>query len=125
MTFHIHEYCYLKLNYKSTINWKLSTDHLWFNYSFHGSLCFDYALIQLTAARTVFAKIILMFKCKVSDVSTFQFVNAVPRRELIFIPLMPFIQEAILAHDPEHQEEFLVIKHIDSDMFLHMKEWAC
>ncbi|KAG1785043.1 uncharacterized protein HD556DRAFT_1451136 [Suillus plorans] len=63
----IHEYHYLKLNYESTVNWKQSTDHLRSNPSFHGSLRFNCALIQLTAARTVFVKIILMFKCEVTD----------------------------------------------------------
>jgi hypothetical protein len=55
----MHEYCYLKLNYESTINWKQSTDHLWSNPSFCGSPHFDCTLIQLTEARTVFVKIIL------------------------------------------------------------------
>ncbi|KAG2033671.1 hypothetical protein BDR03DRAFT_1014073 [Suillus americanus] len=134
----IHEYRYLKLNYESTVNWKQSTDHLQSNPSFHGSPCFDCALIQLTAARTVFIKIILMFKCEVTDVGTFQLalvqpytagipggscridrdlrltrVKAVPRRDLIFVPLKSFIQGAFLARDPEHQDKFVVVKHID------------
>ncbi|KAG1819621.1 uncharacterized protein BJ212DRAFT_1478855 [Suillus subaureus] len=148
--FQIHEYRYLKLNYESTINWKQSTDHLWSNPSFHGSLHFNCTLIQLTAARTIFVKIILMFKCEVTDVSTFQLaliqpytasipggscrinrdlrltrVKAVPRGDSIFVPLKSFIQGAVLAHDPEHQDKFVVIKHIDGDMFLRMKVWAC
>ncbi|KAG2046520.1 hypothetical protein BDR06DRAFT_977438 [Suillus hirtellus] len=137
--FQICEYRYLKLNYESTVNWRQSTDHLQSNPSFHGSPCFDCALIQLTAERTVFVKIIFMFKCKVLDIGAFQFAlvqpyttgipggshrinqdlrltqaKAVPRKDLIFVPLKSFIQEAVLACDPEHQDEFLVVEHIDS-----------
>ncbi|KAG0696432.1 hypothetical protein DFH29DRAFT_984614 [Suillus ampliporus] len=147
--FQIHEYRYLKLNYESTVNWKQSTDHLRSNPSFHGSPRFDCALIQLTAARTVFVKIILMFKCEVPDVDTFQLalvqpytagipggsrridrdlrltrVKAVPRGDSIFVPLKSFIRGAVLACDPEHQDEFVVVEHIDSDIFLRMKAWA-
>ncbi|KAG1769707.1 hypothetical protein EV702DRAFT_1181706 [Suillus placidus] len=135
--FQIHEYCYLRLNYESTVNWKQSTDHLRSNPSFHGSPCFDCALIKLTAEKNVFVKIILMFQCEVPDVvGTFQLaliqpytasipVKAVPRGDSIFIPLKSFIRGAVLAHDPEDRDEFLVVEHIDSDMFLCMKAWAC
>ncbi|KAG1904216.1 uncharacterized protein F5891DRAFT_1126635 [Suillus fuscotomentosus] len=150
--FQIHEYRYLRLNYESTINWKQSTDHLWSNPSFHGSPRFDCALIKLTAEKNVFVKIILMFQCNVPDVAgTFQLalvqpytagipvggarridkdlrlnrVKAVPRGDSIFVPLKSFIRGAVLARDPEHRDEFLVVEHIDSDMFLRMKAWAC
>ncbi|KAG2105004.1 uncharacterized protein F5147DRAFT_746463 [Suillus discolor] len=98
--FQIHEYRYLKLNYESTVNWRQSTDHLQSNPSFHGSPRFDCALIQLTAERTVFVKIIFMFKCEVPDIGAFQFalvqpytagIQAVPRRDSIFVPLKSFI----------------------------------
>ncbi|KAG1800477.1 uncharacterized protein HD556DRAFT_1230432 [Suillus plorans] len=148
--FQIREYCYLKLNYESTVNWRQSTDHLRSNPSFHGSPRFDCALIQLTAERTVFVKIIFMFKCEVPDIGAFQFalvqpytagipggsrridqdlrltrVKAVPRKDSIFVPLKSFIRGAVLACDPEHQDEFLVVEHIDSDMFLRMEARAC
>ncbi|KAG1768464.1 hypothetical protein EV702DRAFT_1181984 [Suillus placidus] len=149
--FQIHEYRYLRLNYESTVNWKQSTDHLRSNPSFHGSPRFDCALIKLTAEKNVFVKIILMFQCEVPDVvGTFQLalvqpytagipggarridkdlrlnrVKAVPRGDSIFVPLKSFIRGAVLARDPEHRDEFLVVEHIDSDMFLRMKAWAC
>ncbi|KIK35236.1 hypothetical protein CY34DRAFT_17146 [Suillus luteus UH-Slu-Lm8-n1] len=149
--FQIREYRYLRLNYESTVNWKQSTDHLRSNSSFHGSPCFDCAFIQLSAEKKVFVKIILMFQCEVPDVvGTFQFalvqpytagipggarrinkdlrlnrVKAVPRGDSIFVPLKSFIRGAVLARDPEHRDEFLVVEHIDSDMFLRMKAWAC
>ncbi|KAG2140569.1 hypothetical protein DEU56DRAFT_870910 [Suillus clintonianus] len=144
--FQVHEYRYLKINYESTVNWRQSTDHLRCNPSFHGSPHYDCAFIQLTAESTAFVKIILMFKCEVPDVGAFQFafvqpytagipggsrridrdlrltrVKAAPRKDSIFVPLKSFIRGAVLVCDPEHQDEFLVVEHIDSNMFLRMK----
>ncbi|KAG2085834.1 uncharacterized protein F5147DRAFT_792397 [Suillus discolor] len=87
--FQIHEYRYLKLNYESTVNWRQSTDHLQSNPSFHGSPRFDCALIQLTAERTVFVKIIFMFKCEVPDIGAFQFALVQPpSSEELFWPVI-------------------------------------
>ncbi|KAG2075569.1 hypothetical protein BDR04DRAFT_1005250, partial [Suillus decipiens] len=126
-----------------------STDHLQSNPSFHVSPCFDCALVQLMAEQTIFVKIILMFKCKVPDIGSFQFalvqpyttgilggscridrdlrltqVKSVPRGDSIFVLLKSFIRGAVSACDPEHQDEFLVVERIDSDMFLCMEAWA-
>ncbi|KAG0700515.1 hypothetical protein DFH29DRAFT_807544, partial [Suillus ampliporus] len=109
---------------------------------------YDCALIQLTPERSVFVKLILMFKCHLPDVGSFEFalvqpytagtgisrridhelkftcVKAVPRANSIFVPLTSFIHGAVLFPDHEHQGKFIVVDHIDSDMFLHMKTWA-
>lgn len=90
-----------------------------------------------------------MFKCELPDIGAFQFalvqpytagvvggsrridrdlrltrVKAVPRADSIIIPLKSFIRGALLCPDPTHQGEYLVINHVDSDMFLRMKSWA-
>jgi hypothetical protein len=145
----IHEHRYLRVNYENSVDWKQSTDHLRSNPSFHGHPRFDCALIQLTADRTIFVRLILMFKCELPDIGAFQFalvqpytagvvggsrridrdlrltrVKAVPRADSIIIPLKSFIRGALLCPDPTHQGEYLVINHVDSDMFLRMKSWA-
>lgn len=51
-------------------------------------------------------------------------VKAVPRASSIFIPLVSFIRGAVLVPDPDRQDEYLVVDHIDSDMFLRMKAGA-
>ncbi|KAG0695762.1 hypothetical protein DFH29DRAFT_984879 [Suillus ampliporus] len=153
--FQICEHRYLKVNYESTVDWKKATDYLRCNPSFHGHPLptvgtfptprYDCALIQLTPERSVFVKLILMFKCRLPDVGSFEFalvqpytagtgishridhelkftrVKAVPRANSIFVPLASFIRGAVLFPDREHQGEFIVVDHIDSDMFLHMK----
>jgi len=45
-------------------------------------------------------------------------VKAAPRSSSIFVPLECFICGAVLFPDPEHRDEFIVVDHIDSDMFL-------
>ncbi|KAG1765483.1 hypothetical protein EV702DRAFT_981531 [Suillus placidus] len=147
--FLIHEHRYLKVNYENTVDWRQSTDHLRCNLSFHGQSRFDCALIQLTAERTIFVRLILMFKCDIPDIGAFQFalvqpytagivggtrridrdlrlirVKSVPRVDSIIIPLKSFIRGALLFPDPEHHDEYLVVEHVDSDMFLRMKSWA-
>ncbi|KAG2753584.1 hypothetical protein P692DRAFT_201705525 [Suillus brevipes Sb2] len=147
--FQIHEHRYLRVNYENSVDWKQSTDHLRCNPSFHGHPRFDCALIQLTAERVVFVRLVLMFKCELPDIGAFQFalvqpytagvvggprridrdlrltrVKAVPRADSIIIPLKSFIRGALLFPDPAHQGEYLVVTHVDSDMFLRMKSWA-
>jgi hypothetical protein len=144
----IHEHRYLKVNYKSTVDWKQATDHLRCNPQFHGRPRFDHALIQLTAEKTAFVRLVFMFKCCISNIGSFEFalvqpymagigvprrmdrifkltrVKAVPRASSIFIPLVSFIRGAVLVPDPDRQDEYLVVDHIDSDMFLRMKAGA-
>jgi hypothetical protein len=145
----IHEHCYLRVNYENSVDWKQSTNHLWSSPSFHGHPHFNCTLIQLTADRTVFIWLILMFKCELLDIGAFQFalvqpytagviggscridrdlrltrVKAVPRADSIIIPLKSFIQGAWLCPNPTHQGEYLIINHVDSNMFLCMKLWA-
>lgn len=141
----IHEYRYLKVNYESMVDWKQTTDHLRCNPQFHGLLRFDHALIQLTADETIFVRLILLFRCSISNLGSFDFalvqpytaringsrrmdhffkltrVKALPRASSIFIPLSSFIRGAVLVPDTDHQDEHLVVDHLDSDMFLRMR----
>jgi len=141
----IHEHRYLKVNYESAVDWKQATDYLWCNPQFHGQPRFDHALIQLTAEETVFVRLVLIFKCHISNIKSFEFalvqpysagigiprrtdrifkltrVKAVPRASSIFVPLSSFIRGAVLVPDSDHRDEYLVVDHIDGDMFLRMK----
>ncbi|KAG1723491.1 hypothetical protein EDB19DRAFT_1645275 [Suillus lakei] len=100
-------------------------------------------LYNLLQKGRFFVRLILMCKCELLDIGAFQFalvqpytagivggshridrdlrlthVKAVPRADSIIIPLKLFIQGALLFPDPAHQGEFLVVNHVDSDMFL-------
>ncbi|KAG2142880.1 uncharacterized protein EDB93DRAFT_1241527 [Suillus bovinus] len=144
----IHEYRYLKVNYESMVDWKQTTDHLRCNPQFHGLPRFDHALIQLTADETIFVRLILLFRCSILNLGSFDFalvqpytaringsrrmdrffkltrVKALPRASSIFIPLSSFIRGAVLVPDADHQDEHLVVDHLDSDMFLQMRARA-
>ncbi|KAG1830269.1 hypothetical protein DFJ58DRAFT_737037 [Suillus subalutaceus] len=48
-------------------------------------------------------------------------VKGRPRASSIFIPVQSFIRGAVCFPDPDHRDEFLVVDHIDSDMFVRMK----
>ncbi|KAG1725468.1 hypothetical protein EDD22DRAFT_982843 [Suillus occidentalis] len=146
--YQIHEYRYLKVNYESMVDWKQTTDHLRCNPQFHGLPRFDHALIQLTADETIFVQLILLFRCSISNLGSFDFalvqpytaringsrrmdrffkltrVKALPRASSIFIPLSSFIRGAVLVPDADHQDEHLVVDHLDSDMFLRMWAWV-
>ncbi|KAG0695437.1 hypothetical protein DFH29DRAFT_776432, partial [Suillus ampliporus] len=145
----IQEHRYLKVNYESTVDRKQTTNYLRCNPHFHGHPCYDCALIQLMQGVSVFVRLVFMFKCQLPNVGSFEFalvqpftagvvgaprridcdfqltcIKAVPRASSIFVPLSSFIRSALLYPDPVHQDEFIVIDHIDSDMFLHMKTWT-
>ena len=136
------------MNYVSTVDWREATDHLRCNPRFHGRPRFDCALIQLTTEKTVFVRLVLIFKCRISNIGSFEFVlvqpytagiggprrvdrtfkltrvKAVHRVSSIFIPLSSFIRGAVLVPDPDHQDEYFVVDHIDGDMFVRMKARA-
>jgi hypothetical protein len=141
----IHEHCYLKVNYESMVDWKQVTDHLQCNPQFYGSPRFDHALIQLTAEATAFVWLVFLFRCRIPNIGPMEFaliqpytarisgprrmdrplkltrVKALPRACSIFVPLSSFIRGTVLVPDSEHQDEYIVVDHIDSDMFLRMK----
>lgn len=48
-------------------------------------------------------------------------IKAVPRASSIFMLLQSLICSTVYFPDPDHQNKLLVVDHIDSDMFLHMK----
>ncbi|KIJ15702.1 hypothetical protein PAXINDRAFT_76786, partial [Paxillus involutus ATCC 200175] len=109
---------------------------------------YDCALVQLAADQTTFVRLIFMFSCEIPDLGNFQLalvqpytagigiqrrldrdfkrtcVKAVPRPASIFIPLESIIRGTLLYPDPENCNEFLVVDHIDSNMFLCMRNWS-
>ncbi|KAG1845088.1 hypothetical protein DFJ58DRAFT_717530 [Suillus subalutaceus] len=132
--YQIHEHRYLKVNYESMVDWKQTTDHLRCNLQFPRAAA-------LTADETIFVRLILLFRCSISNLGSFEFalvqpytvringsrrmdhffkltrVKALPRASSIFVPLSSFIRGTILVPDADHQDEHLVVDHLDSDMF--------
>ena len=131
------------MNYESTVDWGLMSDHLQCNPSFFGSLHFDTVLIQHTADKMVFVCLLFMFTCQVSTFGTFKFalvqpytlahlghrldhdfqltrVKALPSTSSMFIPLESIIHSAVLVPS-DSANKYFVVDHLDSDMFLQMK----
>ncbi|KAI5996912.1 hypothetical protein F5J12DRAFT_907015 [Pisolithus orientalis] len=145
--FNIYEYRYLKVNYKSCVDWKLATDHLRCNSQFFGTPRYDCAYVQLTSTQTAFVRLITFFMCQIHGYGELQLaliqpytasvgqereldqamkltrIKAVPRSDSTFIPLVSIIRGALLFPDPKKKDEFLVVDHVDGDMFLRMKTW--
>ncbi|KIJ11284.1 hypothetical protein PAXINDRAFT_164124 [Paxillus involutus ATCC 200175] len=145
--FKMCEYCYLKVHYESLVDWRKATDYIRCNPLFHRHPCYDCALIQLTPTQTAFIRLILMFTCEITGFGVLQLalvqpytagigaqrqldrqlkltrVRAVPRGSSIFIPVDSIIRGALLYPDPAHKDDFLVIDHVDGNMFLRMKTW--
>jgi len=131
------------MNYESTVDWALMTDHLRCNPSFFGRLRFDAALIQHTTDKMVFVRLLFMFTCQISTFGTFKLalvqlytlarlghcldrdfqltrVKALPSTSSMFIPLESIIRGAVLVPS-DSANEYFVVDHLDSDMFLQMK----
>ncbi|KIJ14120.1 hypothetical protein PAXINDRAFT_163495 [Paxillus involutus ATCC 200175] len=145
--FKMCKYCYLKVHYESLVDWRKATDYICCNPLFHGHPRYDCALIQLTPTQTAFVRLILMFTCEITGFGVLQLalvqpytagigaqrqldhqlkltrVRAVPRGSSIFIPVDSIIRGALLYPDPAHKDNFLVVNHVDGDMFLRMKTW--
>ncbi|KAI6038375.1 hypothetical protein EDC04DRAFT_2603975 [Pisolithus marmoratus] len=109
----IWEYKYLKVNYESLVNWKLTTDHLQCNLMFFGVPQYDCAIVQLTEVDTAFIHLICIFSCKPFTVkmgATHQIdhnlqlthVKAVHHSNMILIPIQSIIWGAVLVPNPSH-----------------------
>ncbi|KAG1891827.1 uncharacterized protein F5891DRAFT_1131475 [Suillus fuscotomentosus] len=144
----LQEYCYLKVNYESTVDWRLTTDYLQCNPSFHGCEHRDCAMIWTLDKdgndKNIFVRILFMFKFTVSN-HTFELalvlpmdaptgsrqstdhdlgltrLQARPLASLEFISLQSIICGALLVPDYDSNGDFFLVNLVDTDMFLHAK----
>ncbi|KAG1775238.1 hypothetical protein EV702DRAFT_1180452 [Suillus placidus] len=144
----LQEHHYLKVNYKSTVDWKLTTDYLQCNPNFHGRDRRDCALIRTLDKdridKNIFVRLLFMFKFTVSN-HTFKLalvlpmdaptgsrrsvdrdlgltrLRARPLASLEFISLQSVIRGALLVPDDDHDGDFFLVDLIDTDMFLCAK----
>lgn len=129
------------------MDWRQATDHLRCNPKFHGKPRYDSFLFQISSDEFAFGRLIFMFTCNIPSFGTYDFalirpftanvsparrsfdesfrimrVKARPRTASMFIPIRSIIRGALLYPDPKHTDEYLVVDHIDGDMFLRIKE---
>ncbi|KAI6032391.1 hypothetical protein EDC04DRAFT_2605208 [Pisolithus marmoratus] len=113
----IQEYQYLKVKYVSMVDWEVTMDHLRCSPNFHTlNETFQFALIQPLTAR-------IRVHWIDQDFNLIQF-KAISHAVSMFIPMKSIIQGGLLYPDPSHHGEFLVVEHINGNMFLQMKEWS-
>ncbi|KAI6027992.1 hypothetical protein BKA83DRAFT_4462562 [Pisolithus microcarpus] len=91
----ITEYKYIKVNFKSVVDWCQYTDHLWCNPNFHGCSRYD-CDIHLNLWR----------------------VCEQPHESAEFFSVQSIIRGALLCPDHTRIGNYLVINTIDTDMFL-------
>ncbi|KAI5996647.1 hypothetical protein EDC04DRAFT_2872367 [Pisolithus marmoratus] len=113
----------------SMVDWEITTSHLRCSPNFHSQQWYDCTLVQLSETKITFFALIqpLMAGTRVrqldQDFNLIR-VKAVSHALSIFIPMKSIIRGTLLYLDPDCDGEFLIVEHIDSDMFLHMKEWT-
>ncbi|KAJ3831635.1 hypothetical protein F5878DRAFT_549282, partial [Lentinula raphanica] len=134
----------LKINYESLETWRLRTDLLCCNPSFHNAPRFDYIMFN-SQSGPVFAQMHFLFVCTVADfeypialIQAYKVVNnrsshdkdlgllrVRKLRETELISVRSIIRGAVLvpaSEDPLKSDEMLVWDVLDSDMFLRVKK---
>ncbi|KAI6010268.1 hypothetical protein EDC04DRAFT_2960654 [Pisolithus marmoratus] len=98
-----------KVNYESTVDWKIGTDYLWCNPSFHRHECFDCALVQ-SIDQHQNEKLIFQLRLK--------HLHSRPLSSSEIIPLWSIVQGALVAPDFKCSGNYFLMNYIDTDMFL-------
>ncbi|KAG1844860.1 hypothetical protein F4604DRAFT_1884369 [Suillus subluteus] len=135
----LQEYCYLKVNYESFVDWKLATDYLRCNPDFYGHERHDCALIRTHDKdgndQNIFVRLLFMFKYVVSE-QTLDLALVQPMDSCLdlhfthlravlllkasseFISLRSIICGALLVPDYDSDTDFFLVDYVDTDMFL-------
>ncbi|KAG1865546.1 hypothetical protein DFJ58DRAFT_838652 [Suillus subalutaceus] len=147
----VQEHQYLKVNYESVVDWKLTTDHLRCNPSFHGRERRDCALVRTQDKdgnnKNIFVCILFMFKQSIGsqtlDLALVQPMDAPtgpqhaidqdlrlrrlrarPLASTEFITLHSVIRGALLVPDfASTRGDFFLVDYVDSDMFLRSQRY--
>ncbi|KAG1888189.1 hypothetical protein F4604DRAFT_1877352 [Suillus subluteus] len=121
----LQEYCYLKVNYESFVDWKTATDYLRCNPSFYGCEKRDCALIRTHDKdgndQNIFVRLLFMFKYVVDWDLCFTHLRARPAALSEFISIHSIIRGALLVPDYDSDTDFFVVDYMDTDMFLRSR----
>ncbi|KAI6154717.1 hypothetical protein BKA82DRAFT_4326366 [Pisolithus tinctorius] len=140
----IVEYCFVKVNFESTIDWCQYTDYLCCHPNFHGCPCYDCVLVK-TQEKDIFGRLILLFNCVIGEETfplallqpydawligqqlqkdnhlNFWGVGVQPCRSSEIISVHLIIRSALLYPDHTRLGEYLVVDTINTEMFLHVQ----
>ena len=136
------EFQYLRVDYKSVVDWKFTTDRLRCNESFHGHKRHDHILVKSENGH-FFARILGLVRVTVDteshalayvevycrppgsmrrkdkDLGLYRLRLKASRYKII--SLESVVRGALLVPDSINPEEYLVVDTIDADMFLRLK----
>ena len=133
------EFQYIRVNYESVVDWRLSTDILHCKESFHGRQRYDHILVA-TEKGHFFARILRLFWIFVGEQShPVAYVKSycrppgqVRRRDkdlglhrlrvkanpYEIISVRSIVRGALLVQDSDNPEDHFVVDTVDADMFL-------
>ena len=138
------EYRFIKANFESKVDFKLHRDYLRCSPLFYHHPQYDFILFRTTDNEFTCVRLLFVFTCEVGgqtypialiqpyerhnssnrrrdrDLGFYRY-KAKPRAQSEFISTKSIIRGAVLADDPEHIGEALLIDVIDTDMFLQMQ----
>ena len=141
----IQEHRYLKVHYESMVDWKLTTNYLRCNPSFHGQERYDCALVRTLDKdqnkKIIVIRLLSIFKYTVAghtlDLALVQPMDAPtgplwivdcdlhlrcfrsrPCTSTEFISLQSIIRGALLVPDFSRHNDFFLVDSIDGDMFI-------
>ena len=137
----IKEFHYLRVSYRSMVNWQDSADLLRCNKSFHHQPRYDHVLI-ITEGRAFFAQLLSLFQFQTDtrshSLALVQVYGRPPgsiRRKdrdlglyrirvknspFAIIALESIVRGALLVKDPDTPGDYFVVDTVDGDMFLRM-----
>ncbi|KAG2101790.1 hypothetical protein BD769DRAFT_1697154 [Suillus cothurnatus] len=134
---------FLRVNYKSLVDWRQYTDYLRCNPQFFGAPRFDCVFIQ-TQQSIIIGRLVFVFECAVGNdlfpialihpfdaptglrlrkdkqLNIFR-VRAKPRVRTEFFSVRSIIRGALLVQD-DNSLDYLVVDTIDTDMFLRVRD---
>ncbi|KAI6157711.1 hypothetical protein BKA82DRAFT_131015 [Pisolithus tinctorius] len=139
----ITEFCFVKVNFESTVDWCQYTDYLRCHPNFHGRPRYDCVLIK-TQQKDIFGRLILLFQCVVGEEAfplaliqpfdaptgqrlhkdkhlNFWRVHEQPHMSSEIISVHSIIRSALLYPDHTRPGEYLVVDTVDTDMFLRVQ----
>ncbi|KAG1842964.1 hypothetical protein F4604DRAFT_1597049 [Suillus subluteus] len=128
----VQEHQYLKVNYESVVDWKLTTNHLRCNPSFQGHERHDCAPVHTQDKdgnnKNIFVRVLFMFKQSIGsqtlDLTLVQPMDAPMGPQHAFITLHSVIRGALLVPDfASTRGDFFLVDYVDYDMFLHSQRY--
>ncbi|EGO04844.1 hypothetical protein SERLA73DRAFT_43877 [Serpula lacrymans var. lacrymans S7.3] len=117
----ITEYCFMKVDYESIVDWQQYTDYLRCNPWFYNHPQYDCVLLQTVDSR-IFARLIMLFICTIDQDLGLWRIRANSRSDAEFVPLRSIVCGAAMAPDYEVSGDFFLIDTVDSDWFLRTKK---